>query len=129
MHENSTVDHFVIKNGVCCAGKHLIIDMWGAQNLCDPEYMEVALKKCVEVCDATLLHIHLHHFGEEQGVTGVAVLAESHITVHTWPERSYAAFDIFMCGDSEPERSIPILQEMFTPTRMNMIEELRGAVR
>jgi len=49
-----------------------------------------------------LLHIHLHHFSHNGGVSGVAVLAESHISVHTWPERDYAAIDVFMCGHTSP---------------------------
>jgi S-adenosylmethionine decarboxylase proenzyme len=53
---------------------------------------------------ATLLHIHLHHFEPNGGVSGVAVLAESHISIHSWPKRGYAALDIFMFrhGQSGP---------------------------
>ena len=57
---------------------------------------------------ATLLHIHLHHF-QPNGVSGVAVLAESHISIHTWPDAHYAALDVFMCGSADPDACIPVL--------------------
>ena len=59
---------------------------------------------------ATLLHIHLHTFTDGGGISGVAVLAESHISVHTWPEKGYAAFDVFMCGDAEPRKALGRVQ-------------------
>jgi S-adenosylmethionine decarboxylase len=57
----------------------------------------------VDAAQATLLHIHVHHF-QPNGISGVAVLAESHISIHTWPEVGYAAMDVFMCG----RRSTPV---------------------
>jgi len=56
------------------------------------------LRRCVDASFATLLHLHCHQFSDSGGLSAVAVLAESHITVHTWPERDFAAFDVFMCG-------------------------------
>jgi len=56
-------------------------------------------------------------------------LAESHISVHTWPEKDYAAFDVFMCGDSNPHRAIEILDRYFRPTRSEYVEERRGKIR
>ena len=75
---------------------------------------------------ATLLHIHLHHFEPNGGVSGVAVLAESHISIHTWPERGYAAIDVFMCGKAKPENCVPVLQEAFAARRADVNEILRG---
>ena len=54
---------------------------------------------------AQVVASHMHAFGSGGGVTGVVLLAESHITVHTWPERDYAAFDVFMCGDCDADRA------------------------
>lgn len=119
-------DHFIHRNGLEFAGTHLLIDFWGAENLTDLDTMEKAFRDCVEHCGATLLHIHMHHFTPNGGISGVAVLAESHISVHTWPERGYAAFDIFMCGDAQPEKAVPILKEAFHPTRVTVGEQLRG---
>ena len=123
----SSEDHFVEKEGVLFAGTHLILDLWGAKKLDDLEHMENALRECVDKCMATLLHIHLHHFTPNGGISGVAVLAESHISVHTWPEREFAAFDIFMCGDARPEEAIAILMRAFSPRIMNVTENLRGS--
>jgi len=119
-------DHFIRRNGIEFAGTHLLIDFWGAHNLTDLELMELKFRECIEKCGATLLHIHLHHFSPNGGISGVAVLAESHISVHTWPERGYAAFDIFMCGDAQPEKAIPILKGAFKPERIMVGEQLRG---
>ena len=85
---------------VCCAGTHIIIDLHEAEGLDNLELMEKSLRQCVDEAKATLLHIHLHHFEPNGGISGVAVLAESHISVHSWPEAGYAAFDVFMCGES-----------------------------
>ena len=123
-----TQDHFVRRNGIVFAGTHLIFDFWGASQLDNLELMETALRESVDVAAATLLHIHLHHFTPNGGISGVAILAESHISVHTWPERSYAAFDVFMCGDAEPEKTIPVLKKAFTPGQVNITEHLRGVV-
>lgn len=124
--ETTTADHFIQRNGIEFAGTHLILDLWGAQQLDDLAHMEQAMRKSVEVAGATLLHIHLHHFTPNGGISGVAVLAESHISVHTWPERSFAAFDIFMCGEAKPELAIPVLQKAFSPETLNVSEHLRG---
>jgi S-adenosylmethionine decarboxylase len=119
-------DHFIVRNGITFAGTHLIIDMWGASHLDDIPRMEQAFRDAVRDCGATLLHIHMHHFTPSGGISGVAVLAESHISVHTWPERDYAAFDLFMCGDAQPHRAIPIFENAFKPARLNVKEYLRG---
>ncbi len=119
-------DHFVVKHGVECAGTHLIIDLIGASGLDDIVMIENTLRRCVEVAGATLLHIHLHHFTPNAGVSGVAMLAESHISIHTWPECSYAALDVFMCGDTRPELCVDVLREAFTPAKLVVGEHLRG---
>lgn len=79
-------------------GRHLIADLWGCEGLADPARIEAALRAAVTTAGATLIDLKLHHFGPQQGVTGVALLAESHISIHSWPEHDYAAVDIFLCG-------------------------------
>jgi len=119
-------DHFMEKNGTVYAGDHLLIDLWGASELDNLKLMESSLRKCVDEAKATLLHIHLHHFTPTGGISGVAVLAESHISVHTWPEHGYAAFDVFMCGDSEPKKCIAILKAAFNPEKLEVSNHMRG---
>jgi len=120
-------DHYITRDGVEYAGTHLLVDFWQAQHLDNLELVEQALRNCAEAAGATLLHIHLHHFSDSGGISGVAVLAESHISVHTWPERSYAAFDIFMCGDTKPENGVDILKQAFSPQSSKIREILRGS--
>jgi S-adenosylmethionine decarboxylase len=89
--------------------------------------IESTLREIVTACNATLLHIHFHHFTPNGGVSGVAVLSESHISIHSWPEKYYAALDIFMCGSSQPEKSLAVLQRVFEPTHLYVNEQMRGA--
>jgi S-adenosylmethionine decarboxylase len=121
-------DHFKTQNGVRFAGVHLLLDMWEAEHLDNPDRLGRAIKAAVTAAEATLLHLHLHHFSPFGGVSGVAVLAESHISVHTWPERAFAAFDIFMCGTAEPERAAAALQEALRPRRIELTEQRRGVL-
>jgi S-adenosylmethionine decarboxylase len=118
-------DHFAVRHGVRCAGVHLIVDLHHARGLDDIELIERTLRRCVDAARATLLHIHLHHF-EPNGVSGVAVLAESHISIHTWPDAGYAALDIFLCGKTDPDACVPVLREAFAAERVDVHEILRG---
>ena len=79
-------------------GCHLLADLHGAGHLDDIVLIEAALRGGAAAAGATVLDVRLHHFGPGHGVTGVALLAESHVSIHTWPERGYAAVDIFVCG-------------------------------
>jgi S-adenosylmethionine decarboxylase len=117
--------HFAVRNGVRCAGVHLIVDLRGAEGLDDIDLIEATLRRCVDAAQATLLHIHLHHF-QPNGVSGVAVLAESHISIHTWPDIGYAALDLFMCGKATPDACIPVLWKAFKAKRVEVNEILRG---
>jgi S-adenosylmethionine decarboxylase len=119
-------DHFVVRNGVRCAGAHLIVDLYHADRLDDLDHIEETLRRCVAAAGATLLHIHLHHFEPNGGISGVAVLAESHISIHSWPEARFAAVDIFMCGSADPDACVPVLREAFKAERVAVSELLRG---
>lgn len=91
------------------AGKHIIIECVGQHaHLCEAELGSI-LNQAARAAGATVLSSHFHQFGPQNGVTGVLILAESHITVHTWPEHDYAAFDVFMCGTCKPDRAVEII--------------------
>ncbi len=123
---NSHKDYFKNKDGIKYSGSHLIVDVYGVSRINDIEYMKLFFNKCIEVCKATLLGMNFHTFEVNGGISGVAILSESHISVHTWPELDYFALDIFMCGDAEPKNSIPVIKEFFKPKRFIMNEFLRG---
>ena len=123
-----TKDYFVQRNGVRYAGTHLIIDLWGATNLGDPDHIDSVLREAAIATGATILHGHFHHFSPNGGVSGVLVLAESHVSIHTWPERDYAALDIFVCGDCDPYKALPALKKGFLAERVQLAEHKRGLI-
>lgn len=79
-------------------GRHLIADLHGCSGLADIDLIDRALRDAATAAGATVLEVRLHGFGPGHGVTGMALLAESHISIHSWPEHGYAAIDIFLCG-------------------------------
>ena len=107
-------------------GKHLLLDFWGCENLTDIEFIKTAMEQAAKACGATILETKLHSFGEEGGVTGVSVLAESHISIHTWPEIDFAALDIFVCGSCDAENAIEPLKQSFKPKKYEIKHHQRG---
>ena len=123
---DNTKDYFIEQDGERYAGNHLLVDVWGGSNLDDPKVIENALCKAAVDAGATILHAHFHHFSPYCGVSGVVVLAESHISIHTWPEKKYAALDIFMCGECDPYEAILALRCAFQPKIIDVKLQKRG---
>ena len=119
-------DGFIERDGVRYAGTHLLLELWGARSLNDPQAIEAALVRAAEAAEAQVLDVRLHTFAPSGGVTGVALLAESHISIHTWPERAYAAIDIFMCRSCDPHDAVPVLRAAFAPQSVELTEHKRG---
>lgn len=99
-------------------GLHLLADLHGVAPamLSDAARIDALLRKAARGAGARILHGHFHHFGKGMGVTGVLLLAESHISIHTWPEDGFAAADIFMCGSAHPERALELIEQALQPT-------------
>ena len=124
---NDMHDHFKVDpDGTPYAGYHLLVELWGAERLADSAFIRESLERAARSARATVLHSHFHHFGEGQGISGVVLLAESHISIHTWPERGYAAIDVFMCGDCDPRATLPVIEAAFSPERTESQLVLRG---
>jgi len=120
-------DHFKTDaRGNAYAGDHLLVEMWDADHLANADVIQSALERAARAAGATVLHSYYHPFGEGMGVSGVTILAESHISIHTWPERGYAAIDVFMCGDCDPNLTLPVLQDAFSPSRIETQQFQRG---
>ncbi|WP_374524105.1 adenosylmethionine decarboxylase [Sphingopyxis sp.] len=110
-------------------GLHLIADLTANERLDDPEFIGQVLRDAATAARVTLLEIRLHHFGEAHGVTGVALLAESHISIHTWPEDELAAVDIFVCGArADPEAALAHISAALNARKIDVtrIERLAG---
>lgn len=95
--------------------KHLIIDLFGCDKsiLDDIKFIEGVLTEAAIIAKTTILHTYFHKFAP-QGVSGVVVIAESHISIHTWPEFGHAAIDVFTCGNHAiPEKAASFIKEKF----------------
>ncbi len=92
-------------------GKHCILELYACDQwkLNDESFIRTILTTAAKLSGATLLNLITHHF-EPQGITGLALLAESHISIHTWPESGYAAVDVFTCGEhTDPEKACEVI--------------------
>ncbi|MEN9657546.1 MAG: adenosylmethionine decarboxylase [Pseudomonadota bacterium] len=109
-------------------GRHILADLSGIAPalLADPVKIEQILKIGAEAGNATVLAGHFHHFGLELGVTGVLLLMESHLSIHTWPEHGYAAVDIFMCGEAEADAALAALIATLEPSHQQLFKHERG---
>jgi S-adenosylmethionine decarboxylase len=119
-------DYFIERDGVRCAGTHLIVDLYGARRLDDLKHIKETLGRCVEAAGANLLHIHLHRHEDKGGVSGAAVLTEGHMSVHSWPEAGYVALDAFMGRNANPQAVVDIVKEAFSPAKTVIKEHLRA---
>lgn len=111
-------------------GKHLLLDL----NDCDHELLnDLTTIRDIMLAAAsqsgvTVLGESFHRFSP-QGVSGVLIIAESHFTIHTWPEHGYAAADIFTCGTTvQPEKAAEIIIERFNPRSHSIVQMFRGMV-
>lgn len=111
-------------------GRHLILELWGcdAASINSIETIERAMTETISACGATLLDLRVYPF-TPIGVTGVAILSESHVMIHTWPEHGYAAVDVFTCGHhTDPAKAVPVLRRYFQPERVQVMEMNRGLI-
>ncbi len=107
-------------------GRHIILEMWGCQNLDSVDTAELALREMVAALDVHLLDLKIYPFSPV-GVTGMAIVSESHLVIHTWPEYGYAAVDIFTCGaPRDPKQAVDVLRRHFRPERIGVMEINRG---
>ena len=110
------------------AGIHCILELYGcpSEMLNDELFVRGALRKATQESLSTLLKLSSHKF-HPQGVTAIGLLAESHISIHTWPEKDYAAVDIFTCGDNaDPQAACEFLTREFQAQQHHQLVLSRG---
>lgn len=109
-------------------GRHVLADFRGvpADRLTDAGLLESQMIAAAQAAGAQVLSAHFHHFGVGAGVTGVVMLSESHISIHSWPEHQFAAVDIFMCGAAQPELALSYLQAALAPESVHVTTVARG---
>ena len=114
------------KDNIKYAGTHLIVELWNGKNFSSLPKARKILIDSVKACQATILKINLHKFSSSGGLSGVAIIKESHLSIHTWPEYKYAAIDIFVCGEVNPYKAIPVIKKGFKPQKIQVAELKRG---
>jgi S-adenosylmethionine decarboxylase len=109
-------------------GNHILADLYGIDPalLRDGPALERLLRRAAVDAGARVLSSHFHSFGEQAGITGVVLLAESHISIHTWPECAMAVADIFMCGASNAEAALEMLLRELVPADSQSVSVGRG---
>lgn len=111
-------------------GKHLIIELFQCDSeiLNDPKTLEQQLLEAVRLSGATIIQPFFHQFSPH-GITGVVVVAESHFTIHTWPEYGYCALDIFTCGESvNGHEALDYMKETLKAANASVVEIKRGVL-
>lgn len=106
---------------------HTLLELWGVPFavLDDPQALEAALRFAAEAAQCEIKGAIGHHF-EPQGASVVLLVAESHLSIHTWPELGFAAADILTCGDTLPQAGVAALVARLAPTRSEVRTILRG---
>jgi S-adenosylmethionine decarboxylase proenzyme len=111
------------------SGKHIILEMWDASNTNSPEVIRAAIIDACDQASLRLLRVFIHQF-EPFGISGVAMIAESHITIHTWPEYSFVAVDIYSSRkDVDIDSMAHAMKAAFSPGQVNQVEIQRGKQR
>ncbi|MDI6603305.1 MAG: adenosylmethionine decarboxylase [Patescibacteria group bacterium] len=111
------------------AGIHLLAEFWHGKNIENPKELERVLVRGAKKAKNIPLKVFIHKFSP-QGITGVVLLAESHIALHSWPEINYLAIDIFTCGEKTmPHRTLEYLKKRFQPKKIEIKEIKRGIIK
>ena len=111
-------------------GKHLLLELkdCNTELLDDMEYLKGVLVEVARQIGATVIKDSFYQFSP-QGISGVVIIAESHISIHTWPEYNFAAVDVFTCGDViEPRDAVKPLAEKLKAKSTSYIELKRGVL-
>lgn len=109
-------------------GKHILADFYGVDTeiLSNRNLIENILIEAAKVSNAKILNVFTHKFGGAGGITSLIALAESHISIHTWPESSLATVDVYMCGLGRPEVAIDFIINSLTPEDTKITSIIRG---
>jgi S-adenosylmethionine decarboxylase len=109
-------------------GYHLIVEFWGGRVIEDQAEVERILLEAAEKAEAHPIRVSSHKFSPH-GLTAVVLLAESHLSIHSWPEMAYLAIDLFTCGDStRADEALEYLRGVFEPTRVEVQVLYRGKI-
>jgi len=109
-------------------GRHVAVDAWGVRYdlLNDADWLQNQLVEAAEITGATVLSVQSRQF-EPQGATVLVMLSESHLSIHTYPEKGFAAIDCYTCGETvDPQSAVDRLMEVLKPERVHAKKLIRG---
>ncbi len=109
-------------------GRHVAVDTWGVDfdTLNNSELLQSHMVEAAEACGATVLSVQAKQF-EPQGATVLVLLSESHLSIHTYPEKGFAAIDCYTCGETvDPQAAIDYLVGVLKPERTYAKKLIRG---
>ena len=108
-------------------GTHILADFYGVRETIDGEDLKILFQEAAEVCGETVITTCVHTFSPN-GVSGVGILAGSHISVYTFPEHQFAAVDVYMCGDACPGDALEVIRQAYNPETVISHEKKRGVL-
>jgi len=125
--------HFIPRKGeprveYSTFGRHVAVDAWGVdyELLNNAEFLQAQLVEAAETCGATVLSVQSKQF-EPQGATVLVLLSESHLSIHTYPEKGFAALDCYTCGETvDPQLAIDYLISVLKPREVHAKKLIRG---
>ena len=108
-------------------GRHILVEYYNCDCEClkDPAFIEREMKQAALAAKATIVESNFHHF-KPWGVSGAVLIAESHLTIHTWPEYGFASADFFTCGEVDPWKSFEYLEKVLQAEFSESVEIPRG---
>ncbi|MBC7217998.1 MAG: adenosylmethionine decarboxylase [Candidatus Caldatribacterium sp.] len=105
--------------------RHLLVEIVGSKLLNDARLVENFFRDLAAAYGKEVLALHVYQF-EPYGLSGLLVMPESHVAIHTWPEYGYAALDIFLGTSCDPRTSVPLIERYFEPQDIKIVELERG---
>ena len=130
-YQKGNIHEVALLNQKTSLGTHVLVDFYNCntKSLNDVQFVRESLLEAARIAEAAIVTENFHIFSPH-GISGVVIIQESHITIHTWPEYGYAAVDLFTCGSNlKLKNAMLFLKERFQSTTMEFNNIMRGVIK